>query len=59
MDAQRAQEIVNSPDMINVSYNGSLVYIEHVDKDKYLATVHPLNNPNIKQSVSVANLQEQ
>ena len=59
MDVQRAQEIVNSPAMINVTYNESLVYIEHVDQEKQLATVHPLNNPTSKQSVSVTKLQEQ
>ena len=59
MDVQRAQEIVNSPAMIKVTYNESLVYIEHVDQEKQLATVHPLNNPTSKQSVSVTKLQEQ
>jgi small acid-soluble spore protein H (minor) len=58
MDAQRAQEIANSPSMINVTYNGSPVYIEHVDREKQIATVHPINNPNSKQSVPVTNLQE-
>ena len=59
MDAERAQEIANSPVMVNVTYNGSLVYIEHVDQTKQVATVHPLDNPNTKQSVPVTNLQEQ
>jgi len=58
MDAQRAQEIANSPSMINVTYNGSPVYIEHVDREKQIATVHPINNPNNKQSVPVTNLLE-
>lgn len=59
MDAKRAQEIVNLQSMVNVTLNGSLVYIEHVDQEKQIATVHPLSNPDIKQSVSVSNLQEQ
>ena len=29
MDVLRAQEIANSPVMVNVTYNGDLVYIEH------------------------------
>jgi len=58
MDAQRAQEIADSPTMINVTYNGSPVYIEHVDQQKKTATVHPLNNPSNKQSVPVTKLQE-
>ncbi|MDO9536442.1 MAG: H-type small acid-soluble spore protein [Bacillota bacterium] len=45
MDAQRAQEITNSPIMVNVTYNGSPVYIEHVDREKQIATVlSPLTN---------------
>lgn len=58
MDAQRAQEIANSPNMINVTHKGSLIYIEHVDQDKQIATIHPLDNPNNKQSVRVENLTE-
>lgn len=58
MDVQRAQEIVNMPTMVNVTFNGNRVYIEHVDQDKQTATIHPLNNPSSKQSVPVKNLQE-
>lgn len=58
MDVQRAQEIAFSPVMANVTYNGSRVYIEHVDQGKQIATVHPLDNPNAKNTVPVANLQE-
>lgn len=58
MDAQRAQEIADSPIMANVTYNGNRVYIEHVDQGKQIATVHPLDNPNSKQNVPVTNLQE-
>jgi len=59
MDERRAQEIASSPIMANVTLNGSRIYIEHVDQGKQTATVHPLDNPNSKQSVSVTNLQEQ
>ncbi|MEW9670144.1 small acid-soluble spore protein H [Ammoniphilus sp. 3BR4] len=59
MNAQRAQEIASSPNMANVSYNGQQIYIEHVDQDNGTATVHPLNEPNNKQSVSVESLIEQ
>jgi small acid-soluble spore protein H (minor) len=58
MDAQRAQEIANSQTMANVMYNGTLVYIEHVDQQNGKATIHPLDEPNQKQSVSVTNLTE-
>lgn len=59
MDAKRAQEIVSSAEMVNVNYNGSKVYIEHVDQGTGNATVHPLDNPESKQSVSVNELEEE
>lgn len=59
MDAKRAQEISSSSNMVNVTCNGESVYIEHVDQQKGMATIHPINNPNSKQSVSVDSLQEQ
>ncbi|WP_338472271.1 small acid-soluble spore protein H [Niallia sp. XMNu-256] len=59
MDAKRAQEIVSSQQMINVTYNGKSIYIEHVDQGNGVATIHPLNDPNQKQSVPVTNLTEQ
>ncbi len=59
MDAKRAQEIADSPVMANVTYNGTRVYIEHVDQGKQTATIHPLSNPNNKFSVPVDDLQEQ
>lgn len=59
MDAQRAQEISASTNMANVMYNGKQIYIEHVDQDKRMATIHPLDNPNQKENVSVTNLMEQ
>jgi small acid-soluble spore protein H (minor) len=59
MNAQRAQEITSSPSMINVTYNGESIYIEHVDEQNGKATIHPIDEPNNKQSVSVTNLKEQ
>jgi small acid-soluble spore protein H (minor) len=59
MNAQRAQEIASSPVMANVSYNGKNVYIEHVDQQNETATIHFLDEPNNKQSVSVNSITEQ
>ncbi|MRH44527.1 small acid-soluble spore protein H [Aquibacillus halophilus] len=59
MDAKRAQEIASSPAMANVTYNGGKMYIEHVDQETGNATVHPLDNPEMKQSISVNNLMEE
>jgi small acid-soluble spore protein H (minor) len=58
MDAQRAQEISCSRDMANVTCNGKKVYIEHVDQDNGTATIHHLDDPNNKQSVTISNLIE-
>jgi small acid-soluble spore protein H (minor) len=59
MDAKRAQEISFSPTMVNVSCHGKSVYIEHVDQQNGMATVHPIEEPHNKQSVSVESLIEQ
>ncbi|WP_227938576.1 small acid-soluble spore protein H [Alkalihalobacillus deserti] len=59
MDAQRAQEISSSTNMVTVMYNGEPIYIEHVDQDQETATIHPLNTPDIKQSVAVTSLTEE
>jgi small acid-soluble spore protein H (minor) len=58
MNAQRAQEIASSPIMANVTYNEDSIYIEHVDEQNSTATIHSLNEPNNKQSVSVTSLKE-
>ncbi|MEQ6377992.1 H-type small acid-soluble spore protein [Bacillaceae bacterium S4-13-56] len=58
MDAQRAQDISNQQEMMPVTYNGEAIYIEHVDRVHGMATIHPLNNPGNKQSVSVTSLEE-
>ena len=58
MNAQRAQEIAFSPTMSDVTYNGESVYIEHVDQENGIATIHSLDEPNNKQSVSVTSLNE-
>jgi small acid-soluble spore protein H (minor) len=59
MDAKRAQEIADSSTMANVLYNGTKIYIEHVDQQNGVATIHDLDNPNYKQSISVSSLSEQ
>ncbi|MBM7662595.1 small acid-soluble spore protein H (minor) [Bacillus mesophilus] len=58
MDSKRTQEIASSPEMIDVIYNGEKVYIEHVDQSNGQATVHPLNDPTKKISVTVDQLVE-
>lgn len=59
MDAQRAQEISNSPIMVNVTHDGVPVYIQHVDENNETARVYPLDHPQREQEVPVNNLKEQ
>ncbi|MDQ0256971.1 small acid-soluble spore protein H (minor) [Evansella vedderi] len=56
MDTQRAQEIIDSPTMINVSYNGIPVYIKEVNNN--MATVFPLDEMDNVQEVDVEGLIE-
>lgn len=58
MEAERAQEIMMIPEMVHVTYNGEKIYIEHVDQSENLATIHPLQNPEEKQSVPIDQLIE-
>lgn len=58
MDKKRAKEIAASPIMINVTYNGTPIYIEGVDDTKGTANIHPINQPNNSQEVPLTNLQE-
>lgn len=58
MDNQRAKEIVNSPVMVDVTYNGAKIYMEGVNEQKQTATVHYLNKPDKKLDVSLNSLIE-
>lgn len=58
MNAQRAQEISESPVIANVLYNGEKVYIQHVDTDKGTARIYPLDDPQKEQDVPLSNLME-
>lgn len=58
MNAMRAQEIADSPEMANVTLNGERVYIQHVDRDKETARVYPLDNPSNEQEIHLSQLME-
>jgi small acid-soluble spore protein H (minor) len=58
MDLKRAKEIIASPVMMNVTYNGTPIYIESITGDT-TAYVHPLNQPNKRQKVDLTSLIEQ
>jgi small acid-soluble spore protein H (minor) len=59
MNKQRAIEITNSPVMINVTYNGIPVYIQHVDGKQETARIYPIDQPQNEQQVSLNSLNEE
>ncbi|MDG5790067.1 H-type small acid-soluble spore protein [Evansella sp. AB-P1] len=59
MDSQRAQEIVDSPTMINVSYHGVPVYIQEVNTNKETARIFPLDEMENEQEVDINGLIEE
>ncbi|MBD8025648.1 small acid-soluble spore protein H [Ureibacillus sp. 179-F W5.1 NHS] len=59
MNAQRAQEISESPVIANVLYNGMKVYIQHVNEDNETARIYPLDDPQKEQEVPLNQLIEQ
>lgn len=58
MDKRRASEITASQDMIDVTYNGNLVYIENINPTKDAASIHLLNQPENSQEVHLTQLVE-
>ncbi|RHW40127.1 small acid-soluble spore protein H [Lysinibacillus yapensis] len=59
MNAQRAQEISESPVIAKVMYNGERVYIQHVDANQATARIYPLDDPQKEQEVPLSSLVEQ
>ena len=57
MNKQRAKDIASSPVMVDVTYNGTPVYIEAINQNT--AKIHLINHPNNKQEVSLNDLIEQ
>ncbi len=58
MDIQRAQEIAASPTMEHVEYNGSRIYIQHVNEENETARIYPLDQPDQEQDVPLRSLSE-
>ena len=58
MEKTRAQEISSSPDMANVTYNGTRIYIENVNDGNSSANVHALSNPSKTIEVPLTSLIE-
>jgi len=58
MNSQRAQEIAESAKMVNVTYNGEQIYIQHVDESSGTARIYPIEQPDKEMSVPIDSLQE-
>ncbi|QKY70750.1 H-type small acid-soluble spore protein [Lentibacillus sp. CBA3610] len=57
MNKQRAEEIAQSADMKDVTYNGQQIYIQHVN-DQNTARIFPLNDPENEFDAQLAKLNE-
>jgi len=58
LDAIRAIEIISDPNLIDVVYNESHIYIQNVNKQNGTASIYHLENPENKQEVSLSDLVE-
>ncbi|WP_338470616.1 small acid-soluble spore protein H [Niallia sp. XMNu-256] len=58
MNSQRAKEISESGDLVQVVYNKEPVYIQHVDEQTETARIYPLDEPNNEQTVPLSSLHE-
>ncbi|WP_102348169.1 small acid-soluble spore protein H [Bacillus sp. Marseille-P3661] len=58
MNMQRAKEISESPEMVNVTYDGTPIYIQHVDEETETARIFPLNEPQNERYVPLNGLEE-
>ncbi|MCU6793685.1 MULTISPECIES: H-type small acid-soluble spore protein [Paenibacillus] len=59
MNIQRAQEIIASPTMVNVTYQGDQIYIQNVDEQTEMARIYTLDEPEKECTVPLHNLIEQ
>jgi small acid-soluble spore protein H (minor) len=58
MDRDRVSEIVSSPDMVHVTYDGRPVYIEDLNSNRETASIHFLDQPSFSQEVRLTQLVE-
>jgi small acid-soluble spore protein H (minor) len=59
MNVGRAKEILESADMINVTYEGAPVIIQHVDETTKMARIYSRKDPENEHDVPVLNLIEE
>lgn len=59
MNVGRAKEILESMDVINVSYDGMPVIIQNVDETTKMARIYSRKNPDEERDVPVYHLIEE
>ncbi|WP_174730345.1 H-type small acid-soluble spore protein [Mesobacillus harenae] len=59
MNTGRAKEILESPEIINVTYDGQAVIIQHVDEQTKMARIYTKEQPDKEKDVPVLNLIEE
>jgi small acid-soluble spore protein H (minor) len=59
MNVGRAKEIAESAEMINVTYEGTPVIIQHVDEKSKMARIYSKIQPEHERDVPVLNLIEE
>lgn len=59
MNVGRAKEIVESPEVFNVTYEGTPVIIQHVDETTKMARIYSRKEPEDERDVPVLNLIEE
>ncbi len=59
MNRQRAKEIIESPETINVTYHGEPIYIQNINESEETARIYPLSNPENEQDVPIRMLKEE
>lgn len=59
MNVGRAKEILESADMINVTYDGTPVIIQNVDEATKMARIYSRKDPENERDVPVLNLIEE
>ncbi|MEH7251150.1 H-type small acid-soluble spore protein [Neobacillus niacini] len=59
MNVGRAKEIAESMDMVQVTYEGTPVIIQHVDETTKMARIYSKTDPENERDVLVLNLIEE
>ncbi|WLR54048.1 H-type small acid-soluble spore protein [Mesobacillus subterraneus] len=59
MNVDRAKEIVESAEMINVTYDGMSIIIQHIDEKTKMARIYSKSEPEVERDVPVLNLIEE